>query len=311
MTDSVEHFRSAIDEAGLTPPDEIQADGRLHRFSPDGRRKDDAGWYVLHLDNIPAGTFGNWRTGEVQNWCAKSDNEMTAAERQAIRERVKAAQRMRDAETARRQAEAATRAGQLWDAGIPAVGHPYLSRKCVKAHGLRVGQWPRWDRETGEITVLENVLFVPMRDTSGKLWSLQGIDADGGKLFLPGGRVKGLYHSIGRPSGRLIIAEGLATGATVFEATADAVAVAFNAGNLEPIARALRAKFPCLSIVIAADDDHLTPGNPGLTAARAAALAVGGKIAVPDFSGLPRPPGATDWNDLACLAGSVKVEVSA
>lgn len=42
--------------------------------------------------------------------------------------------------------------------------------------------------------------------------------------------------------------------------------------------------------------------NPGLTKARAAALAVGGFLAVPDF-GANRPDGATDFNDLHQLAG--------
>lgn len=311
MTDPVDLFRSAIDAAGMTPPDELHADGRLHRFSPAGKRKDDAGWYVLHLDNIPAGTFGNWRTGEAQNWCAKTDNDMTPGERQAIKERIKAAQRMRDQEAAKRNLDAAEKAASMWAVGIPAVGHPYLKAKCVKAYGLRVGKWSKWNRETGEVSTLENVLLVPMRDTTGKLWSLQGIDAEGAKLFLAGGRVKGCYHSIGRPTARLIIAEGYATGATVHEATNDAVAVAFNSGNLEPVARALRAKYPDLPIVIAADDDWQTSGNPGLAAARAAAGAVGGLVAIPDFTGLPRGPKHTDFNDAACLAGAVNLEVLA
>lgn len=309
--DPIEAFRAAIEAAGMTAPDDILGDGRLHRFSPSGKRSDKPGWYVLHLDNIPAGTFGNWRTGEAQTWCSKSDNDMSPAERLALRERIKAAKRMRDAETARRNAEAADKAAQIWALGVPAVGHPYLKSKGVKGYGLRVGRWQKWDSETGEITALENVLYVPMRDTAGKLHSLQGITSNGEKLFLSGGKVKGMYHSIGRPSGRLIIGEGLATCSTVFEATGDAVAVAFNSGNLEPVARALRAKYPSLSIVLAADDDWQTPGNPGLTAAKNAAAAIGGLLAVPGFGNLPRGPKDTDWNDLARLAGSVNVEASA
>jgi putative DNA primase/helicase len=311
MTDPVDLFRIAIEGAGMAAPAEVHGDGRLHRFSPEGKRRDDAGWYVLHLDNIPAGTFGNWRTGESQTWCAKTDTEMTPAERVAIRERVKAAQRLRDAETMQRHADAADKASHIWAFGVPAVGHPYLKAKNVKAHGLRVGPWQKWDRDTGEIFHLQSVLYVPMRDTAGKLHSLQGITGDGEKLFLSGGKVKGMYHSIGRPSGRLVIGEGLATCSTVHEATGDAVAVAFNSGNLEPVARALRVKYPCLSIVIAADDDWKTPGNPGLAAARAAAGAVGGTVAIPDFAGLQRGPKDTDHNDLARLAASVKAQVPA
>jgi len=39
--------------------------------------------------------------------------------------------------------------------------------------------------------------------------------------------------------------------------------------------------------VICADNDAGTPGNPGLTHARAAARAVGADVVTPDFAGVP------------------------
>lgn len=78
---AIDQFRSAIEAAGLTPPDEIHGDGRLHHFSPSGKRKDDAGWYVLYLDGTPAGLFSNWRGGLVQCWRAGSEREMSTEER--------------------------------------------------------------------------------------------------------------------------------------------------------------------------------------------------------------------------------------
>ena len=86
------------------------------------------------------------------------------------------------------------------------------------------------------------------------------------------------------------------------EATDQPVAVAFNAGNLEPLARAVRDRWRSTPIIVCADDDHHTAGNPGLTRARAAARAVAGRLAVPDF-GDARPPDATDFNDLYRLSG--------
>src|SRR5207247_8290229 len=85
------------------------------------------------------------------------------------------------------------------------------------------------------------------------------------KLYLAGGRAAGCYHAIGKPNGVLAVAEGYATAASIHQATGYAVAVAFDAGNLEPVAVALRAKYPELRIVVCADDDYLTAGNPGLT----------------------------------------------
>ena len=99
-----------------------------------------------------------------------------------------------------------------------------------------------------------------------------------------------------------MIAEGFATGASIHEATGHAVAVAFNAGNLKAVAQALRAKFPTLRLIVAADDDWKTDDNPGMTKAREATKAIGGLLAVPRFPA-DRPDGATDFNDLARLAG--------
>ena len=54
----LEAFRDAIAAAGLTPPDEIIGDGKLHRFSSNGRPRDESGWYKFFDDDRPAGAFG-------------------------------------------------------------------------------------------------------------------------------------------------------------------------------------------------------------------------------------------------------------
>ena len=48
----------------------------------------------------------------------------------------------------------------------------------------------------------------------------------------------------------------------------DPVAVAFHAGNLAAVARAIRDNHPQADILRCADVDRETPGNPGLTLAR-------------------------------------------
>jgi len=289
----IDQFRDVILSAGLQPPSEIIADGKLHRFSSNGKRGDDAGWYVLHGDGIPAGGFGDWRTGISQSWRADIGRALTPAEEAAHEAKVESTRRTREAEESRIRVAAAAMAAAIWKAAqsVP-EDHPYLNRKGIKAHGARLH---------------DGALIIPLRDGS-VLHSLQSINGDGKKRFLPGGRVAGCYFAIGNPTGAttLCIAEGFATGATIFEATGYPVAVAFNAGNLESVSRALRAKFPDVVLILCADDDALTEGNPGLTKATAAALAVGGKLAVPDF-GADRPDGASDFNDLAVLHGAEAV----
>lgn len=287
--DPIDQFKQVIAASGLTAPDVIRADGAIHRFSTNGRRGDDSGWYSLHTDGIPAGSFGCWREGLQSTWCAKSDNAMTAAELDTHRQRIKAMQAQREADTAQRHESAATDAAQRLKAATPCTQHAYTTTKGVQCYGVKVDA--------------AGALIVPMRDTAGKLHSLQTITPDGDKRFLFGGLVRGCYHSIGKPAGVLIVCEGYATGASIHECTGHAVAVTFNAGNLEAPAVALRAKYPHLKIIIAADDDHQTAGNPGMTKARAAALAVGGLVAVPVFAA-GRPDKATDFNDLHQLAGA-------
>lgn len=287
-------FQEAMRRAGLEPPPNIEP-GKLIRFSPTGKRGDDAGWCKL-FDDGQGGVFGDWRSGLSEIWQAQREQPMSRAESDAFRTKCEAARREREAEEARRHTEAATKAAAIWQgADVAPLNHAYLLRKGIEPHGARIQ---------------DGALVLPMRDASGALASLQFIDAEGGKRFLPGGRVTGCYYAIGKPAGVLCIAEGFATGASVHQATGHAVAVAFNAGNLLSVAQALRGKFPDLRLVICADDDFQTPGNPGMANATKAGQSVGGLLAVPDF-GADRPEGATDFNDLhrAYGLGAVKTSI--
>jgi putative DNA primase/helicase len=268
MNNPIDQFRLAIAAAGLTPPTEIIDDGKIHRFSTGGKSIKKNGWYTLHTDGIPAGVFGDWREGFTQIWCNKVDKSMTEAERLAHRERVKVMQHQREDEMAKRQKLAAAEALRRWSEAPPCSRHDYLTRKGVQPHGTRV----EGDK-----------LLIPMRDSLGRLHSLQTIARDGTKMFMSGGRIKGCYFGIGQPKGALIVCEGFATGASIHECTGHAVAVAFNAGNLKAVAVGLRTKYPALKIIIAADDDHQTPGNPGMTKAMTAMQATGGTLAAPIF----------------------------
>ena len=289
MSALVEEFRRAMADTGIITDAIIIADKKIHRFRVEGDKQGSRnGWYVLHDDGVPAGAFRWWKSDERHTWCAKSWKELTPAEHEAHRCSIEAARHAREAGEKQSYAEAAVEAEHLWSEAQPETGeHCYLQNKGVMAHGIR----------TNGVELL-----IPLHDASGKLHSLQRIRPDGTKRFLLEGAVTGNYHEIGKPDGRLIICEGYATAASIHEATEHAVAVAFNAVNLEPVARALRAKFPSIDIVVAADDDAGTVGNPGLTKATAAAKAVGGSLAIPDF-GDDRPEDMTDFNDLAHLRG--------
>ncbi len=288
MNDAVSQFREAMRAAGLEPPEVIEP-GKLHRFPGIGKRNGNtAGWCKLFDDGL-GGSFGDWSSGFSENWQAKRDRPFSTVEREAFKRHVAEAQAQAEAERKARQAEAAAKAAAIWNSAAPAPGdHPYLVRKDIKAHGARLHN---------------GALLIPMRE-GGELHSLQFIGPDSDKRFLTGGRMAGCYCSIGSTQGAaaLCIAEGFATGATIHQATGYPVAVTFNAGNLKAVAQAMRERFPNLPLIVCADDDVDMQGNPGLSKASEAARTVGGLLAMPNF-GPERPPGATDFNDMAGALG--------
>lgn len=262
----------AMRQASLAPHGELSltGDGKLQRYRIEGDKAGSRnGWAVLYSQPVTAGAFGSWKTGETHTWCERTSKPPTPGERLELQRLMKAAQAARAAEQLAVQTSARERAGKLWALAHPATNaHPYLQRKQIGAYGIRQ---------------LRRSLVIAARDVQGQLHTLQFIGEDGSKRFLTGGRIVGCYFAIGQPAGSLLLCEGLATASTLHQATGQAVAVAFNCGNLMAVARALRSKFPSLRLVVCADNDSQSPGNPGVTHARAAAKAVGGFVAIPQF----------------------------
>ena len=223
------------------------------------------------------------------------------------------------AEQARQQAAhdaAALEAQRQWDDASETGDSAYLTRKGVQPYGVLFSSG--------------GGLFVPLRDASGKLWNRQRIAPEkppnGGpdKLFLKNGRKSGLWHligEVGKPSSPspdasdsgidsgkagpvvVLVAEGYATAASLHQATGYPVAVAFDAGNLVHVAKALRSQHPGALLVLCGDDDVQTLAqsghNPGRDKATAAARAVRGLAVFPE----PLPDGGSDFNDLHQVAG--------
>jgi len=285
-TDIIDQFCSAMREQEIhISVSEIVADGKFHRAHVEGDRKGSKnGWYVLHLDGRPAGSFGcNKRHGnDVKfKWTAeKSATPLTPADRKAWREEMTRRRHKRDAVENAKHAAAAEQANRIWTGAQEATEHPYLARKGVAAHGLRIGVWEKTNPETGEVRVIsKNALLVPIRDTKKQIHSLQAIFANAknalgrDKDYLSGGEKEGLFYSIGKPrehEGRqvILICEGYATGASLHEASGHAVIVAFDAANLLPVSQAIRTRFPDALIIMAADNDRWTTKpveNPGVS----------------------------------------------
>lgn len=317
--------------------------GRLRRCRVEGDDREPRGWYSLHEirlsggDLALVGAFGIWHgnSNNAQKIELKKFN-LNADQKEAIRKRIRDDQRRAAAARQRVGEQAAVRALSIWkrcrEPATGGAGVPYLEEKRVGAHGVRA-------TETG-------TLVVPMCDAHGRVHGLQFIGPEVSKRrgrnkdFFPFGVIKrGRFHLIGapQPGGVLLVAEGYATAASLYENSGQPVAVAFDAGNLVPVCEALQRKYPRTRILVCGDDDwlgkcrscqKLTPTesptcqhcgadssmleNAGKRMAEAAALAVAGAALLPVFMERAGRK-LTDFNDLQVIDGAhaVRAQVEA
>jgi len=267
-----DQFREAMLKAGVQPPDEIILDGQLRRFRTDPKKHDRSGWYVGHADGICTMIWGDWRQGIEQTIKATINRPYTVADEMAHVARVAAAKAARDLERKKQNEAAASTVEVIWSEGAAASPeHPYLKRKGIQPHGAKI---------TGD-----GRLMVPLFDSDGALASLQYIDAEGGKLYHPGGSVSGKFCLIGTLDvpGVLYVAEGFATAATIHEVSGRPVVVAYSASNLVPVTRTLRDLYgQAQGIVIVADNDA---SGVGQKYAEQACAKYGARMVMPSILG--------------------------
>ncbi len=277
-------FFETLAEYNITPPPHELAAEKFTRWGEDKKY-----WAIAHEWGI---YFGNWSTGEKRIWFTKAGQDMPKQERQ---QKIAQAQEKITQELAAGQEAQAIKA-QNFISRLPKEGNsPYLERKHISSCGVL------FDGEN---------LIIPMQDVAGKIWSFQRIFPNGDKRFLKDGKKKGCFHLLGElnSTAELLICEGFATGASLHEATSLPVAIAFDAGNLDPVAQALLAKYPSLKLVVCGDDDKGKEPNRGRQAAEAVALKHKCQVIFPNFSECSPKEPPSDWNDLHILSGLEEVK---
>ncbi|UYZ80111.1 DUF5906 domain-containing protein [Moraxella bovis] len=202
---------------------------------------------------------------------------------------------------AKKQAQLATAkiAQERFSNATPATNHPYLAKKGVQSHGLKVDD--------------KGNLLIPLHyhnTNTGNitLCNVQSITADGKKLFVKDGLVGGAFYTLGDTarSDVIFIAEGYATGASIYESVGGqyAIIITFDAGNMLKCASIIRTLYPQHRLIFCADDDKATEQktgkNTGLIAGNESATLTGGEVISPDFGGDERTltGDLTDYNDL-------------
>lgn len=288
-----ERLSDAFVNAGLPYPTPEPRPGQLSRFSTNDDPSDLAGWCKVFPDGVGA-VFGCHREGLTSTWQKREGNTQVPTEMERIAARFKAEAIKDEVETKRATgyANAAQTAKQIWDRAIDAgPAHGYITRKCIKPMGARLAPDGR--------------LVVPVYDTHGNIQSLQHIGPNGEKRFLSGGKMQGGRLFLGTPADGLplVLAEGWATGVSLWESTGMVVAVSFSGSNMKLVAADLRRQFQKSLLIIAGDlDAH----GKGAEYARAAANAASGSVVVlPRFADV-RDRG--DFNDLHLSYGMEAVK---
>ena len=266
----------AMRAAGLQPPDEILMDGKIHRFRSGTKGEpghgDKPGWYLVFGDGIPAGRFGCWRAGMEITWRADVGRKLTEFEEMSHARRISESKVLREAAQERQHQVASETVEKIWLSGGAAhPDHPYLKRKGIQTHGVRI---------TGD-----GRLMAPLYDADGTLSTLQYIDEQGGKLYHPGGQTGGKFWMLGTMDepGTLFVAEGFATAATIHETSDRPVVVAYSASNLVPVTGTLREMYGATQdIVIVADHDA---SGVGQRYAEQASAKYGARMVMPSILG--------------------------
>lgn len=301
------------------------------------QRKEKRGWYWLSSinvggDNLITGAYGIYVGNDNGKQTVKISKDkrdrLTPDQISAQKIRQQEAKKRAEAERQKEADKAAATAVSNWKKALLQGESEYLQRKKIEAHGVRF-------TATG-------ALVIPMADND-RIRGLQIIYPKGhdrqkklgrDKEFWPAGiQMQGTYHLIGKPKEILLIAEGYATAASLYEATGLAVAVVWSANNILPACQALKKTFRRAKQLICADDDYLQKcseckqytlittencqhcgqphrkSNAGISNAQSAAIAVNGAWITPQFSH-NRPTdkkGSTDYNDLHVIEGLDKV----
>lgn len=233
----------------------------------------------------------------VGSGIVQSQTERERLQREAVEERA----RQVSAEDVRLEALSTA---DLWREASRNGRSAYLERKLVDAEGCRYlpddsivipllrYDWPREEALVGTQRIWPN----------GNRRLTAGFGTTGAALRL------GLVDV----GGLILVCEGYAAGLTLRMATDRRmpVVVALDAYNLLPVCELLRALYPEARLLICADDDWRTEGNPGRDKARLAAKAVERCDFVwPSFASLVRGEKDTDYNDLHRLGGLRRVHV--
>lgn len=119
--------------------------------------------------------------------------------------------------------------------------HPHLAKFEIKANGALQGA--------------NNELYIPLKDASGKLVTLQRINQDGSCELLEGKPQTGGYLTLQGDSSLVLLAKSHATTAAMHEATGYTTVMYATCDNLNSVIEDIRASYPDTPMMLCCDRD--------------------------------------------------------
>ena len=305
---TLENFTAFLESQGAVDVPEIQIE-ELVRITVDGDKgSEQSGSYKLFMNEgngVPSGYINNYRTRAYEKWSGKAIDPAQRISPVDLQKRKAAKQQ----EKAVFQAIKSQQFKKEWDSLKPAdAWHPYM-----RAKGLKESLFKRVDIKTDD---KHNLVFA-IKDMNGTITNLHRIWSTGNKQMEKDGTLAGSFVKIkgtadaNRKSKFVLVAEGIATAATVNNITGIETYAALTSNNLSYVASAIKKEHPDKNIVISGDNDYLLTLDPkknagvnaGVVSAKEAAELVGGVTVFPPFKMVELLANQTDWNDFYKIKG--------
>ena len=284
-SDIISEFHNFLSNQGVAIKGQLKTDGSVDeahdKNDPKKKRKY---YYFFYLDqDYPYGELRRYSDqGEAfAKFRPKNVEKLTDDQRQELNEVIKQKQIEAEKKQKESQNKAAKRAQSDWERGKPVESHPYLEKKQVSSYGLREDYKGR--------------LMIPLYNAKRKIVGIQYIKGDGTKRFLTGTKKKGSFFTLGgnqlKNTNKINYCEGYATAASFYEDHNEPVVVAFDAGNLSPVAEIIFKDYQNHEHIFIADNDESETGEREASKACQLIKSKGGKSSVK----MPKELG--DYND--------------
>jgi putative DNA primase/helicase len=263
--------------------------GEINRFPAKCKGASNRSGWCIPFPN-GGGVLGDYTTGEKLYWFPEGGgSQIKVSHEQEQRDKEKWCVERRRREVCRVQ-NSKQIAMEYWARTVELKpSHPYLARKGLTEHFAHQTFNARADSE---------FIVIPLANFDGELQAIHriGVAEKNNKRNLKGSVTKNTCCVIGNETTQVFcVCEGWATAISIHLSTGCQVFFGAALHSLMEITQMIRKRWPRKTIVVCADNDERTQGNPGFTVAKKVADQCGVSLAIPPLPG--------DFDDLRQTRG--------